>query len=260
MSKTFTLEEIASIVDLKEGEDPTTNVEQALNIATRLKILKSYAQNGNQYQLRWTAQDAPLSIPRGSVCSFICQRMIEKFGNPDMLDPNTNGNGDPDDVPAPIKDPVKPPKPAKPKEPISPQPDPEKAEEEEQELVPATVDKEEQQEAPAPAMAGGMAETTRDPLDDHSHSMHEFDGPAVVGANIGVDSTIEEIAENMTEEEVEAAVVAGTLDPAVAEAMAAKQIPNDALEALAARDAIDAPGVTKEEQDAAEAKVQSDIG
>lgn len=238
MSKVFTLEEIESIVDLKEGEDPTTNVEQALNVATRLKILKNYAQNGNQYQLRWTSADPPISAPRGSVCSMICERLIAEFGNPDMVgDPSANGKGDPDDVPEPTAVPDAPPKPNQPKEP--------NPEETEPEIIPAVAIVDQDQ--------------------DQASSMHEADGIAgVVGANVDVDSTVEEIAENMardyTEEEIEAAINDGHIDPAVAEALASRLIPDDALEVLAASEASDNPGPSAEDQGTAEAKEISDIG
>jgi len=75
------LDELTSLDGVKvlEGENPVTNLSDALRLAERHGIIFRYVKDGERYLVRWQEDVPPVSYPESELCLEIVLRTIDMF-------------------------------------------------------------------------------------------------------------------------------------------------------------------------------------
>lgn len=73
------LDDLKLRVDVLEGENPVLKIQDAIRLAERNGMLYRYAQNGANWELRWSPEASPVVVFEGEAPMLICQRIIRKI-------------------------------------------------------------------------------------------------------------------------------------------------------------------------------------
>lgn len=70
------LNDVKARVKVSEGENPMTNIQDALGLAYRNGLLYTYSQNGPNFTIRWRVDEMPTTVKTIHVCTTVCKRIV----------------------------------------------------------------------------------------------------------------------------------------------------------------------------------------
>lgn len=80
-------EELKKRVEIYDGEQPLTRVQDAIRVAQRNGLIYRYAQNGATWEIRWTVDHPVVLIAETNLCESICRHIITNIPVRALLPP-----------------------------------------------------------------------------------------------------------------------------------------------------------------------------